>query len=102
MCSPQNAVFKYPDMSGLPSIPGNNDWYIPQPKSFDGKVVSVNNVTKDRLASVKSQLVHAEQRLNTLRACVGDSPRSPKLKEELWAWEMFSKNVLPMLLVVDE
>jgi hypothetical protein len=89
-------------MSGLPSIPGKNDWYIPQPKAFNGKVVSVNNVYNDRLSSVKSQLVHAEQRCNSLRACVGDSPRSPKMKEEIWAWEMFSKNVLPMLLFVDE
>lgn len=57
----------------------------------------------DRLGSIRSQLVYAEDKYQRLLNEASKKKRlSKKEKDDIWAWKMFSETVLPMLLFIDD
>lgn len=57
----------------------------------------------DRLGSIRSQLVYAEEKYQSLLEDASNKKHlSRKEKDDIWAWKMFSETVLPMLLFIDD
>jgi hypothetical protein len=71
--------------------------------SFNPK--RVKKVRPGHLSSVLEQQKYAERQLHKAQKQLASTPacrKTEKLKEEVWAWEIFSQTVLPMLSFLDD
>ena len=59
----------------------------------------------DRILNIKNHLVYAEQKYKEVLHKVAIIPAhniTPKMEDDVWAWEIFSQTVLPMLSFLDD